>query len=125
MIVGSGIDVIETARLERELDRALWKAKHGIFSSTEIQYCNHSKRPAQQLAGCFAAKEAALKALGVEVVSLADFQDIEVAHDPNGKCSLNLRGRALSVSQSLGVKHASVAVTTGRQFSGAVVMLES
>ena len=125
MIVGSGIDVIETGRLERELSRASWNAKHGIFSSGEIQYCNHSKRPALLFAGCFAAKEAALKALGIEVASLADFQDIELSHDPGGKWNLKLHGHALSVSQKLGVRSTSVAVTTGKQFSGAVVVLET
>ncbi len=125
MIIGSGVDVLETGRLERELARASWNATHGIFRPSEIQYCTHSKRPAPLFAGCFAAKEAALKALGLEVTSLADFRDIEVTPNPNGNWSLQLLGRALTASREMGARRISVAVAAGRKLSGAVVVLET
>jgi len=125
VIVGSGIDVIENARVERELSRASWEAKHGIFTADEIQRFKSSKKPALLFAACFAAKEATLKALGMAVSNVAHFRDIEALPDAKGKWSLSLHGHSLSISEELGVLHASIAVTTSKKLSVAMVVLEA
>ena len=125
MIVGSGIDVVETGRVERELARIPWQTTHGIFTTDEIHCFNSSKTPTLLFAGCFAAKEATLKALGIAVTNLANFSDIEVLPDPRGNWSLSLHGHSLSISQKLGVQRVSVAVTTSKKLSGAMVVLEA
>lgn len=125
MIAGSGIDVIETGRLERELARASWQAKHGIFTTAELHYLNNSKKPALLYAACFAAKEAALKALGMEVLNLSHFCEIEILPDGSSGWSLNLHGYSLSTCQKLGVQRTYVAMTTSKTLCGAVVVLEA
>jgi holo-[acyl-carrier protein] synthase len=125
VIVGSGVDIIETGRLERELAHAPWQAMHGIFTTDEIHCFNISKKPALLFAGCFAAKEATLKALGMAVSNLAHFRDIEVLPDPDGNWNLSLHGYTLSISHKLGALHASVAVTTSTKLSVAMVVLEA
>ncbi len=125
MIIGSGIDVIETSRLERELTRASWQARHGIFTNDELRYLNSSRNPALSFAGCFAAKEAALKALGIELSSLAHFCEVEILPDPDRTWKLNLRGQSLSTCQKLGVQRSRVAIATSRKLSGAIVVFET
>lgn len=125
MIIGSGIDVIENCRLERELSRVEWKAEQGVFSSGEIHFCNHSKKPALLFATFFAVKEATLKALGIETTNLSHFHDVEVVPDEQGHLAVRLCGQSQSLSQRLGVHRASVAVTTNARLSGAIVVLES
>jgi len=125
VIVGSGIDVVETGRVERELAGIPWQPKHGIFTTDEIHCFNSSKRPALLFAGCFAAKEATLKALGIAVTNLVNFSDIEALPDTEGNWSLSLHGHSLSIFQKLGVQRAFVAVTTSRNLSGAMVVLEA
>lgn len=125
MIVGSGIDFIESSRVERELAREHWAPEHGIFTSSEIDFCNVSRKSALLYAACFAAKEATLKALGIEVTTLACFRDVEVIPDPKGNCVLRLHRQAQVVSEQLGVHRVSVAVTMNKRLSGAMVVLES
>jgi holo-[acyl-carrier protein] synthase len=125
VIIGSGIDVVENRRFERELSRAGWVPGQGVFSSGEIHFCNHSKLPARLFATLFAAKEAALKALGIECTNLSCFRDIEVVRNKRGNLELKLRGHSWLVSKGLGVHRASVAVATNARLSGAIVVLES
>ncbi len=125
MIIGSGIDVVENRKVERELSRARWEPEQGVFSSGEIHFCNHSKRPTLLFATCFAVKEAALKALGIECTNLSYFRDVEIVQDKHDNLHLVLHGHCRSVSERLCVNRASVAVTTNARLSGAIVVLES
>ncbi len=125
MIVGSGIDVIETGRLERELERSSWHAQQGIYTAAELRILHTNKKPALLYAAIFAAKEAALKALGFPVLNLANFREVEILPDPAGKWSLHLHGRCLSAGRKLGFKRAVVALTSSKTLSGAMVVLEA
>lgn len=122
MIVGCGVDVVDHARVERELARGEWLLPDGIFSARELRYCAEAKQRALRFAQCFAAKEAALKALGVTVPDLAVFREVEVV-GPAGKRALRLHGRLqarLGAAQRL---HFSLGGT--RQTSVAIAILES
>lgn len=125
MIIGSGIDVIDNRRLERELTRQLWTPDDGVFTSDEIHFCNTGKKTALLYAACFAAKEATLKALGIQVTDIRPFCDVELLPDPAGTFMLKLHGSTRSLARRLGVRHLSVAVTSTERLSGAVVILES
>ncbi len=125
MIIGSGIDVVENSRVERELSRAEWQPEQGVFSSDEIHFCTHSKRPARLFATCFAVKEAALKALGIGCANLSCFHDVELVSNADGNLELKFHGHSRVVFERLGVNRAAVAVTTNARVSGAIVVLES
>lgn len=125
VIVGSGIDVIETGRLERELERSSWHAHQGIFTAAELHAIHKNKKPALLYAAIFAAKEAALKALSFPVLSLANFREVEIFPDPEGKWSLHLHGRCLDAGRKLGMKRAVVALASSKTLSGAMVVLEA
>ena len=70
-----GIDVLEIDRLERALERRPRLAER-VFSPAELAYAASRRRPASHLAARFAAKEAAVKALGAGGLAL---REVEVA----------------------------------------------
>jgi holo-[acyl-carrier protein] synthase len=124
MVLGLGTDFLETSRVERELMRGAWLPENGIFTPEEIRRCSSAGKPARCFAACFAAKEAALKALGVKVSDLAMFQEVELAPALNGRFEIILRNRLESEAGRLGVRriHLSIADDGGR--AGAIVILE-
>ncbi len=76
------------------------------------------------LAARFAAKEAAVKALGTGFSNGVTFKDIEVLNHSSGKPFLTLYGVALELSRALGVDQTHVSLTHGRDVAAAVVVLE-
>ncbi len=125
MIIGSGLDIIENDRVERELARADWTPSQGIFTPDEIQLCTRSKRPALLYSACFAAKEATLKALGLGIADLSIFREIELVRESDDRFGLRLHGNTDAVSRQLGISRMWIALTTTTKFSGAMVVLES
>ena len=125
MIVGLGIDLVENSRVRQELARGDWRHENGIFTSEEIKRCSTGKNPALRYAGCFAAKEATLKALGVGVSDLAMFREVEIGLDNNGAYAVVLHDRLKSESEQLGVRHIKVSIAAAVKQTGAMVILES
>ena len=124
MIVGAGIDVIGNRRLERELASGGWAIADGVFTADEIRYCSHAAHPERRFARCFAAKEAALKALGVEVADTAWLREVEAHPEAGCGTGIALHGRAQARAAQLGVTRVFLAVAEGRKSSGALVLLE-
>ena len=125
MIVGLGVDLLENSRVAQELARGDWRQENGVFTSEEIKRCSTGKNPALRYAGCFAAKEATLKALGIGVSDLAMFREVEIALDENGEYAVVLHNRLKSESEQLGVRHIRVSVAAAAKQTGAMVILES
>ena len=123
MIVGLGIDLVANSRVERELARDEWLQGDGIFTSLEISRCSRNRRPALCYAACFAAKEAALKALGVEVADLGMMREVEV--ELGDRCGIVLHDRMKSESEQLGVRHIRLSIAPSKRQTGAMVILES
>ncbi|HSE48224.1 MAG TPA: holo-ACP synthase, partial [Terriglobales bacterium] len=64
MIVGTGIDITEVDRVARAIARYGERFLRRVFTEAEIRYCESKKNKAERYAARFAAKEAALKAIG-------------------------------------------------------------
>ena len=124
MIAGVGIDLIQCRRVERELTSGPWQGGEGIFTMQEVTHCERGKRPAQRYAACFAAKEAALKALGAEAADLSLFREVEVLYAANARPSIALHSRLRWRAQSLGVKYIWLSIASGKRHAGALVVAE-
>ncbi len=111
-----GIDLLEIDRLERALERRPALAQR-LFAPGEMAYASTRLRPAMHLAARFAAKEAALKALGASGVPL---RDIEVEGGGSVPPSLRLHGAAAELAQRRGVE-LKVSLTHTRDHAAAVV----
>jgi holo-[acyl-carrier protein] synthase len=115
-IPGLGIDLIEIGRVESALRRRPRLADR-LFRPGELAACEGRARPGRHLAARFAAKEAAIKALG----GGCSPRDIEVAG--GAAPELRLHGRAGDLARRHGVA-LSVSMTHSRESAAAVVVAE-
>lgn len=125
MIVGLGTDLIETSRVAGELARSRWRVCEGVFTAAEIACCNRSGKPEQRFAACFAAKEATLKALGMEVSDLGLFREAEIQSASGVEGTILLHERLKARAEDLGVRHINLSIALARRCVGAMVILES
>ena len=64
-LAGVGVDILEIARMQRAIETNR-RFLERVFTAEERAYCDKSARPAENYAARFAAREAILKALGIE-----------------------------------------------------------
>ncbi len=128
MIVGSGIDVVEIARIERALDRHGERFCQRVFTPREIRTCAARGRSAIQFALRFAAKEAAMKAVGSGWADGVRWVDIETLPGAEGGADplrLALHGRAAELAGRSGPVRSHLSVGRSRSHALAVVLLET
>ena len=118
-----GIDLAEVQRVASILDRWGERFLMRVFESGELnRKRRHAGAFAEHVAGRFAAKEAAMKALGTGWRGLS-FREITVRRDPRGKPVLQFHGRALERARLLRVLSAEVSITHTSETAAAVVAL--
>ena len=124
MIVGIGIDIAEISRFESELSRGAWTVRDAVFTPKEVADCLHDKNAAVRYAYYFAAKEAALKALGVEISDMGVFKEAEVESRSPHQYVLTLRGRLKTGFEKLGARKIHLSIGRCSQQTIAMVILE-
>lgn len=122
MVVGFGLDVVEIARIARQLasptgDRFLARC----FTAGERAFCDRFQDRAARYAARFAAKEAASKALGVP--EGIGFQDVEVVRE-RGAPTLALSGAAARRAAELRVGRVHLTLSHDGGVAVAGVVLE-
>ena len=125
MIVGLGVDISEVDRIEQAIARHGRSFLERIFTPQEIAYCERHRNSAERYAGRFAAKEAAMKALGTGWRKGVRWLDIEVTRNPGGKPSLALHGVASEFAEKLGVRHIALTITHTGNTALAQVIFEN
>lgn len=116
--VGIGIDIVEIERLERALNRYPRLARR-IFTEREVAYCGDRRRPGRHLAARFAAKEAAVKALGLAGGHPLTEIEVEPGTPPEIRLHRDLGRQAAAAGLSL-----SVSLSHERDVAAAVVLAE-
>lgn len=124
MILGSGIDLVEIARIHDSVERFGKRFLDRIFTPAEQGYCLRKKRSAESLAARFAAKEAGAKALGTGISRGVSWLEIEVVREPGGRPSLRFHGRAAEIATGLGVANVTLSLTHGADTAMASVIVE-
>lgn len=97
MIIGIGVDIVETSRIAKSIDDFGDKFLNRIFTKNEIKIANQKsnlKIKINYYAKRFAAKEAFSKASGLGIGRGFDFTDIEIINDENGKPEIKLSEKA-------------------------------
>jgi len=125
MLVGTGTDIIEIARIRHSIERYGQRFLERIFTPGEIAFCERKKNAAESYAGRFAAKEAAAKALGTGIARGVTWKEIEVVRKPGERPTLKLHGRAAVRAAVMGAHAASLSITHSRELALATVLLES
>ena len=124
MILGIGIDLAEIPRVQQAIERHGERLLKRIFTPAEIAYCRTYKNPHERFAARFAAKEAAMKALGTGWRGGITWQDFEVSNAADGRPSLRLSGKALEVFRKLGGAQILLSLTHAETYALAQVIIE-
>ncbi len=124
MIVGLGADIAEIDRIATAIRRHGHAFLHRVFTDNEIRYCERHKAKDERYAARFAAKEAAMKALGTGWRKGVRWRDIEVRNAPSGKPEIFLAGEAEKHAARLGARHFHLSITHSGNMALAQVILE-
>jgi holo-[acyl-carrier protein] synthase len=125
MIVGTGIDITEVPRIAQSIGRFGERFLQRIFTEGEIRYCDSKANRAERYAARFAAKEAAMKALGTGWNHGVRWRDCEVVRLPGGRPTMSFHGKAAEFAAKLGTKNIALSLTHTREQAMAQVILES
>ncbi len=125
MIVGTGIDIVEVARVEAAIVRFGNRFLQRVFTENEIRYCQSKHNVMERFAGRFAAKEAAMKALGTGWRGGVQWKEFEVAREAGGRPTMLLGGKAAEYAGALGVRRASLSISHTAEQAIASVILEN
>lgn len=122
-MLGIGLDIVDRGRIERLLDRHGDAFVRRICRAGEVRIAGGPGRAAH-LAGLFAAKEAAMKALGTGWSAGVGFLQIEVLRTAAGAPALQLHGEARRRADALGVEELWLSISHDGSSAVAVVVLE-
>ncbi len=113
-----GTDIIEISRIAEACGRSGERFLKRVYTDAELAACA-GRFPS--LAARFAAKEAAMKALGRGIWDIP-WRDIEVLSDDSGQPCLRLHGRALARARQIGLADLAVSLSHTREYAVAVVI---
>jgi holo-[acyl-carrier protein] synthase len=123
VIYGIGTDIVQISRIADGLRRHGERFAAKILSSEEMEEFHRCDSSPAFLAKRFAAKEAAVKALGVGFRDGISMHHIRVGHDRLGKPLLLFCGRARELCQERGVGEAFISLSDERDMAVAFVTL--
>jgi holo-[acyl-carrier protein] synthase len=124
MIVGTGIDIAEVPRIQQSIERFGQRFLERVYTAGEMRYCDSKANRAERYAARFAAKEAAMKALGTGWNHGVRWRDCEVVRLPGGRPTIQFHGKAEEFAAKLGVKNAALSITHTKEQALAQVILE-
>jgi len=104
MILGTGIDLIEVARIAASFEKFGDRFVNRILLPDEIAYCRQHRQPAPFLAARFAAKEAISKAFGTGIGAALGWQDMEIRRKESGEPFVVLHGKGEELFAARGAK---------------------
>ncbi len=110
MIKGIGVDLVTVSRIEQVHQRHGERFARRILAESEFDAYRQTRYPERLLAKRFAAKEAAVKALGTGERQGVLLKDFAVSHDELGKPHLNVKGvaRERATANSISTFHLSI-----------------
>lgn len=109
-IIGLGIDATDIPRIAAALERYGERFMNRVFTDGEIAYCRRRRQPAIHFAGRFAAKEAAMKALGTGHTQNVLWRDVEVVRQ-GGPPQLQFHGGAARRFAAIGAQSSLLTIT--------------
>jgi holo-[acyl-carrier protein] synthase len=125
MIVGTGIDISEVPRIAESIQRFGDRFLRRIFTEGEIKYCESKANRIERYAARFAAKEAAMKALGTGWSRGVRWRDIEVSRQPGSRPTIKFHGKAAEFAAKLKATNVALSLSHTPQQAIAQVILES
>ncbi|MGI9087477.1 MAG: holo-ACP synthase [Chthoniobacterales bacterium] len=124
-VLGIGVDIVETTRIQHSLDRFGERFLHRVFTAGEIAYCQSMKFPARHFAARFAAKEAVSKAFGTGIGKSMGWRDIDVHRHGSGQPFVVLDAGAKKLSTEWSVTNVWISLSHTEHYAAATIVLEA
>ena len=124
MILGTGIDIIEVARIASSFEKFGEPFVNRFLLPDEIAYCLAHKNPVPFLAVRFAAKEAISKAFGTGIGAALGWQDMEIRRKESGEPFAVLHGKGRELFEARGAKQLLVSLSHTEHYAAATAVLE-
>jgi len=124
MIVGMGIDIAEVKRIREVIESQGERFLRRVYTAEEAAYCEQFRNKFERYAGRFAAKEAAMKALGTGWSRGVRWVDVEVVRQRGGRPTVVLKGETRKIADRLGVKNIALSITHTAEQAIAQVIFE-
>ncbi len=118
-ILGTGVDIVETARIQSSLDEFGERFLNRCFWPDEVAYCNGMKFPALHFAARFAAKEALSKAFGTGIGHQLGWKDMEIRKRESGEPFVVLHGKGADLAKGRGVTEVFVSLSHCKDYAAA------
>jgi holo-[acyl-carrier protein] synthase len=125
VIVGIGVDIAETARVEKLSAKYGERFARRILTTDELVEFDRRKHSSSYLATRFAAKEAVAKALGTGIGKQFGFHSIQIDNDDRGKPLLRFMGTAVDLIAGLNINNAMISLSDEKHYVVAMVVMES
>ena len=123
MIIGIGSDIVSIDHVANCFKKQSWAFVHRVLGKLELDYfaqiSDNRAMSVSYLARRFAAKEAALKALGTGITPEMDLRDVQILNDSKGKPELHIEKPGLYPHR------AHVTITDNNRDVVAFVLIES
>ncbi|NOX96876.1 MAG: holo-[acyl-carrier-protein] synthase [Nitrospirae bacterium] len=113
MIIGTGVDLVQVARIRKAIEKWNGRFLSRIYTPQEISYCKDKKQGFLHFAARFAAKEAVRKALEERM----DWKEVEIINGLLGNPKVNLRGNARAVGRRQGAKKVFLSLSHDRNYA--------
>jgi holo-[acyl-carrier protein] synthase len=117
-----GVDLVAVSAFQSRFE-GRDEVLDGVFTGTELDYCRSQRRPWPHLAARFAAKEAALKALGTGLAGAMTWRDVEVVRDEAGTPALAVSGATAARMAAGGLRPGALSLAHAGDQAIAVVLL--
>jgi holo-[acyl-carrier protein] synthase len=125
VILGTGIDIIEVARIAASFEKFGERFVKRILLPDEIAYSLSHRNSAPFLAVRFAAKEAISKAFGTGIGAQLGWQNIEIRRHESGEPFVVLHGKGQELFATRGAKKMHVSLSHTANYAAATAILES
>ncbi len=118
-----GTDIVHIPRIESAIKKFGTRFVHRVYTSTEQQDCTHKEQLLiPQLAGRWAAKEAAVKAIGSGFRGIK-YTDIEIQRQASGAPKIQLLGQAKILVANWGNCQWQVSISHEQEYAIATAIL--
>jgi len=124
MILGTGIDITEVARIASAFEQHGERFVNRVLVADEVAYCLQHRKPAPFLAARFAAKEAISKAFGTGIGAQLGWHDMEIKRKESGEPFVVLHGKGKALFESRGAKSLHISLTHTENYAAATAILE-
>ena len=121
--ISIGVDLVNISRMRDVIARWDDRFLRRVFTEGEIDYCRGRRDPVPHFAARFAAKEAAMKALGTGLSLGVRWRDLEVKRDRGQAPRLLMHGRSREIGLARGGRSMLLALTHDGDYALAQTML--